>query len=111
MSDNSRHNRYNQHERLNPQELAAAREHEQIQRDLVAFGHDKEAALRASRIAQARQTMADVLPAFPTELQEVGRQKLMREIADIRASGPVGCTCAYWRCVESRPALDENEGS
>ncbi|MEV0200973.1 hypothetical protein [Nonomuraea sp. NPDC050691] len=99
--------RYNQREPLNKQELAAAREREQIARDRQKYGHDEQAARRAVLVDGARRTIADVLPAFPAELQEQGRRQLEQEIAEVHASGPVGCTYAYWRCVESRPSLDE----
>lgn len=103
------HRRYNQRPRPNKQELAAAREREQIQRDLVAYGHDEEATRRAVLVEGTRRTIATVLPGFPAELQEQFRQQLEQEIAEVYASGPVGCTCAYWRCVESRPSLDEEK--
>lgn len=100
------HGRYNQRDRLNRQELAAVREREQVERDLVKYGHDEQAATRARRIVNTQEIMATFGLNLPDEQRGLLAAKLETEVAEIRASGPVGCACGYWRCVESRPSRE-----
>jgi hypothetical protein len=100
--------RYSQRDRLNRQELAAIREREQMERDLIAHGHDKQAASRARQLDFVQRNMDDMEKVLSGELLEQARQITEKKVAEIRASGPVGCSCGYWRCIESQPSEGES---
>lgn len=101
-----RYNRYNTDDQPTKQELAAHRAHQQRMYALADAGHDAAAAARARRIARQQELMADMGPTLPTdELRDVLRETTERHIAEIRAEGPVGCTCTHPACVETRPNI------
>jgi hypothetical protein len=99
-------NRYNTAERPNRQEIAAHRRDQRLRGELRTAGHDEIAASRARRIVRHQELLADMCPTLPTdELRDVLRETVDRNIAEIRAAGPVGCTCTHPLCIESRPVL------
>ncbi len=89
----------------NRRDLAARYQREAIAREMAAAGHDEPAAERARHVVSLEGNIAEAAEGnWPAELQAQVRQHCQEEIAKIRAAGPVGCTCEYWRCVESRPS-------
>lgn len=96
--------RYNHSDRPNRQELAAYRQADKVQAEAAQHGHDDAAAQRARRIKNARELrdqMAQTFAAHLGPLEEI----FEKEVAKIRAQGPVGCTCTWPECVTARSAL------
>ncbi|GIH95281.1 hypothetical protein ACFFMN_23260 [Planobispora siamensis] len=88
----------------NHRDRVAAFQRGEIAREMAAAGHDAAAAERAGRLAALDAALEMVESGdFPAETKQRARQIHDTDAAEIRAAGPVGCTCPYWRCVESRP--------
>jgi len=96
--------RYNHSDRPTPQELAAHRRAAKVQAEAARHGHDDAAAQRARSIQNARELRDQMAQTFATHLGTL-EEIFEKEVAKIRAQGPVGCTCTWPECVTSRANL------